>query len=121
MIAIGEPTVSNASGTWVYNFSIQESSGGITLDDLRFAVERGSGSQILPAPSWTPTAFGLTGQRVGAYDWQNETWASGGWNVLSTSISLAFGSGAVSLAGSGNVFLLIGGGPFQGEDSVPIP
>jgi hypothetical protein len=106
----------------MYNFSIQSAGGGLDLDNLAFQVQGPQGAVIAPAASWTLVVFSsISGTEVGSYDWQTGMWTSGGSTPLNSAEFIVFSSGAVSLAGVGNNFLVIGHGPFQGSVSIEIP
>jgi len=121
-IAFGEPTESNMSGQWTSNFSVQSAGGGLDLDNLAFQVQDPRGAVLTPAASWTLHVFSaISGTDVGSYDWQAGMWTSGGGTPLNSAEFIVFGSGAVSLTGAGNNFLVLGQGAFQGSVLVAIP
>jgi hypothetical protein len=120
-VALSDPRVTNASGHWVYNFTVQSSGGGLDLDNLAFQAQNPYGGVITPTGSWTLSVFSIGGAQVGSFDWATGSWMAGGTVALTSEQSIAFGSGSVSLAGVGDNFLVLGVGSFQGSVEVAIP
>jgi hypothetical protein len=121
VVAFNAPRVSNVSGDWTYNFSLEEAGGGLSLDNLAFEVLNAAGSPLVYGASWTLDAFDLVGEQIGTYDWATDGWTLGGSTPLSSGEALAFGSGSVSLAGVGDSLVVTGVGSYHGSTEVWIP
>jgi hypothetical protein len=117
-LAIGNPTESNVSGNWVYNFSIQAAGGGLTLSGLTFQVQDSSGHNLTPSSSWTLIALDTTKSVIGSFSWTTSSWSSGGDGFVRATDVLSLSTGTTNV--SGDVFLVIGTGASHGAVSVSI-
>jgi hypothetical protein len=118
-VALSTPTESNHSGSWVYNFSVAAAPSELPLADLGFLVHDQYGANLTPATSSSLTVYGLTGATLATYSLVHGAWTSGASTPLSSQQIISLNSGAQSL--SGDTFVTIGSGSYQGSVSVSIP
>jgi flagellin-like protein len=123
-LALGTPVEASAGAGattdhW-YNFSVAAASSGVNLGSLQFQVQAPGGAIVPAGAAWTLTAAGLTGAVLGVYSFSSSSWSSGTTVTLTSQDAISLN--AVQSAGlSGDTFIVIGTGSYQGSISVSIP
>jgi len=105
------------SHTW-YNFSVAAVAGGLALDNLEFQVQSPTGSIVVPSESWSLDVLNVQGVVVGVYSMPLAVWEAGGAVPLTSQDGISLDAAGASL--SGDTFIAIGAGSFQGSVDVPI-
>lgn len=116
-LALGSPSEDSPGANHWYNFSIQSAGGGLILNNINFAIDSPSGSNIAQS-AWTLLVTNLYHQVVGVYGLANESWTSGGTSVVTTQQSVDL---ETTTPVSGDTLVASGAGSFAGSISVAIP
>jgi len=108
-----------ATNHW-YNFSVGAASSGLTLGSMQFQVQTPSGQIVAAGGSWTLNVYGLTGTVVGTYSLASNSWTLG--STIGASSQQIISLNAIQAASlSGDTFIVIGTGSYQGSISVAMP
>ena len=103
-----------------YNFSIGAASTGLTLGSMQFQVQTSSGAIVPAAAAWTLNVYGLTGTSIGVYSLTTNAWTSG--STVQASSQDIISLNAIQATGlSGDTFIVIGTGTYQGSITTNIP
>jgi flagellin-like protein len=103
-----------------YNFSVGAASTGLTLGSMQFQVQTSSGAIVPAAAGWTLNVFGLTGTVVGTYSMASNSWTAGS-TVQASSQDIVSLNAIQATTLSGDTFVVIGTGSYQGTISVSMP
>jgi|SRR5579863_3829903 flagellin-like protein len=118
-LAVAAPTeTTHGPANHWYNFSVISAGSGLTLGDVLFQLQTGSGG-VIPWPAGTTfTVSNFTAHTIGTYNGATGSWSSGGSAPLTSQDTFIVYTAATSL--SGDRLVIFGAGSYSGQTAVNI-